>query len=87
VRWPQSLLARKAWRLFLPVFSHMISDAYRVRLEGVVADIDERRAVLTVLGPTRGWRDPVVLTAIVFVLTSVLWLLIVPLLALISRTS
>lgn len=81
IRWPQSLLARKAWKLFVPVLAHMVADAYRVRLEGVVADIDEKRAALDVFGSARGWRDPVVLSALVFILTSAIWLWAVPLIA------
>jgi hypothetical protein len=80
IRWPQGLLTRKAWRVLVPVLAHMVADAYRVRLEGVIADIDERRTALTVLAPTRGWRDPVVLAAIIFVATSAMWLAALPVL-------
>lgn len=79
IKWPRGLLTRKAWRLLVPVLAHMVAEAYRVRLDGVVADVDERRTRLTVLAPTRGWRDPLVLTGIVVVLTSALWMAVLSL--------
>jgi hypothetical protein len=81
IRWPQGLLTRSAWRLLVPALAHAVGESYQARLEGILVSMDEKRARLTVLAPTRGWRDPVLLAVFVLILTSLFWLIAQPWLA------
>lgn len=74
VRWPRGLLTRQAWRLFIPILSHVVQDVFRQRLPQVMLDISEKDARVTVLAPTRTWRDPVILSVGIFLLTSIFWI-------------
>jgi hypothetical protein len=78
IRWPAGLLTRSAWRLFVPVMGHVVRDAHAERLSGAVVDVREADARITVLAPTRGWRDPIMLSGMVIVTTSIFWLLVWP---------
>lgn len=78
IRWPAGLLTRSAWRLFIPIMGHVVRDAYAERLRGAVVDVRETEAKITVLAPTRGWRDPIILSGIVLVLSTAFWLLAWP---------
>ena len=78
IRWPAGLLTRSAWRLFIPVMGHVVRDAYAERITGAAVDVREDEATITVLAPTRGWRDPIILSGIVLVLTTAFWLLAWP---------
>lgn len=75
IRWPQGLLTRKAWQLFIPVLAHVVRETTTQRFPTLVVEMAEADARVTVLAPTRTWRDPVVLSGIVFVATSLFWLL------------
>lgn len=78
IRWPAGLLTRSAWKLFVPILSHVVRDTTMQRFQGVEVDMPEKDARVTVLAPTRSWRDPVILSTIVFLLTSALWLFVLP---------
>ena len=78
IRWPAGLLTRSAWRLFIPVMGHVVRDAYAERITGAAVNVREDEASITVLAPTRGWRDPIILSGIVLVLTTAFWLLAWP---------
>lgn len=78
VRWPAGLLTRSAWKLFVPILSNVVRETTLERLTGVEVDMQEKEARVTVLAPTRSWRDPVILSAGVFLLTTLLWLVVVP---------
>ncbi len=78
IRWPAGLLTRSAWRLFIPVMGHVVRDAYAERITGAAVDVRENEATITVLAPTRGWRDPIILSGMVLVLTTMFWLLAWP---------
>lgn len=79
VRWPAGLLTRSAWKLFVPILSNVVRDTTMQRFSGVEVEMQEKDARVTVLAPTRSWRDPVILSAGVFALTSLLWFALVPL--------
>jgi hypothetical protein len=81
VRWPAGLLTRSAWRLFIPIFSHVVAEAMANQLPGVKFLIREKDAKITVLAPTRSFKDPVILVAATFVLTTLYWLVVHPYLA------
>ena len=75
IRWPAGLLARSAWRLFVPIMGHVVGDAYAERLTGAAVDVRENEAKITVLAPTRGRRDPIILSGMVMILSAVFWLI------------
>lgn len=77
-RWPQGLLTRSAWRLLVPMLAHTVREAYQARLEGVAVAIEEKEAKITVLAPAHGWRDPFLLGGLVFLATTLLWLIVQP---------
>jgi hypothetical protein len=78
VRWPAGLLTRSAWKLFVPILSNLVRDTTMERFHGVEVDMQEKDARVSVLAPTRSWRDPVILSTAVFALTTFLWLVVVP---------
>ncbi|HXF55762.1 MAG TPA: hypothetical protein VNK52_16735 [Hyphomicrobiaceae bacterium] len=78
IRWPAGLLARSAWRLFIPIMAHAVKESIAAQFDNLNVDVRERDARISVLVPTRSWRDPVLLSAAVVVLTSVYWLLLHP---------
>jgi hypothetical protein len=78
VRWPAGLLTRSAWRLFIPIFSHAVKDAMSSRMPGVKFHMKEKEAKVTVLAPTRSYKDPLVLVLLTFILTTLYWLVVHP---------
>ncbi len=76
IRWPFGLLTRSAWKLLAPMLAHVVEDAFEARLQNVSFDIDPKTIKITVLTPTRTWRDPVILSVLMVILTSVYWLLV-----------
>ena len=74
IKWPAGLLTRSAWRLFIPIMGHVVGDAYAERLTGAAVDVRENEARITVLAPTRGWRDPIILSGMVMILSAIFWL-------------
>jgi hypothetical protein len=78
IRWPAGLLTRSAWRLFIPIFAHVVREAMTSRMPGVKFSMKEQDARITVLAPTRSYKDPVFLVIATFILTTLYWLLIHP---------
>ncbi len=78
IGWPAGLLTRRAWTLFIPILAHVVRDAMSSRFHGVSFDMREDAAKVDVLAPTRAWRDPVVLSIVVFILTCLFWLYAMP---------
>jgi hypothetical protein len=78
VRWPAGLLTRSAWRLFIPIFAHVVREAMTSQMPGVKFHIKEQDARITVLAPTRSYKDPVVLVIATVLLTTLYWLVIQP---------
>lgn len=74
IGWPAGLLTRRAWLLFVPILAHIVREAMSSRFQGISFDMREDAARVQVFAPTRTWRDPVVLSLIVFILTNLLWL-------------
>ena len=74
VRWPAGLLTRSAWQLFIPVLAHVVKETTVHRFPSLEIDMNEKDARVTVLAPTRSWRDPVILSVAVFVATTLFWL-------------
>jgi hypothetical protein len=78
IRWPAGLLTRSAWRLFIPIFAHVVREAMSSQMPGVKFQIKEQDAKITVLAPTRSYKDPVVLVVATFILTTLYWLVLHP---------
>jgi hypothetical protein len=78
IRWPAGLLTRSAWRLFVPIFAHAVQDAMSSRMPGVKFHMREKDARVTVLAPTRTFKDPVVLLVATIILTTLYWLFVHP---------
>jgi hypothetical protein len=78
IRWPAGLLTRSAWRLFVPIFTHVVKDAMSSRMPGVKFHMKEGDAKVTVLAPTRSYKDPVILVILTIILTTLYWVLVHP---------
>jgi len=78
IRWPAGLLTRSAWRLFVPIFAHAVKEAMSSRMPGVKFHMREKDAKVSVLAPTRTFKDPVVLVMATFILTTLYWVLVHP---------
>jgi hypothetical protein len=78
IRWPAGLLTRSAWRLFIPIMAHAVKESIASQFDNLNIEVRERDARIVVLAPTRSWRDPVLLSVAVAVLTSLYWLVVHP---------
>ena len=78
IRWPSGLFARRAWTLSIPILAHIVKEALESRLPSVRVDVHERKARIVSLAPARGWLDPVILAALVALLSAGLWLYAYP---------
>ena len=78
IRWPAGLLTRSAWRLFVPIFAHAVKEAMTSRMPGVRFHMREKDAKVSVLAPTRTFKDPLVLFITTFLLTTLYWLVVHP---------
>ena len=78
VHWPSGLLARRAWRLSIPIVTHIVKEVFEARVKSIRMDINERKVRVSSLAPVRGWLDPVLLTVVVTAINTVYWLLIHP---------
>jgi hypothetical protein len=78
IRWPAGLLTRSAWSLFVPVLANVVKETTMQRFQALDVEMNEKDARVTVLAPTRSWRDPVLLSGAVFVATTLFWLVASP---------
>ena len=78
VRWPSGLLARRAWKLSIPIVSHIIKEVFEARVKSVRMDINEKKVRVESLAPARGWLDPVILAVVVTAINACYWLLVHP---------
>jgi hypothetical protein len=78
VGWPSGLFARRAWRLSIPIVTHIVQETFQSRAKSIVIAIDEKRARIVSFAPLRGWQDPVILTAAVVLLSAGYWLFLHP---------
>lgn len=81
IRWPAGLLTRSAWRLFIPIFAHVIREAMSSQMPGVKFHIKEQDAKISVLAPTRSFKDPVFVIVATFLITTLYWLVVHPTIA------
>ena len=78
VRWPTGLFARRAWKLSIPILTHIVKEIFEARVRSIRFDINEKKARVASFAPARGWVDPVILTGIVALATTGYWLLVHP---------
>ncbi len=78
VRWPSGLFARRAWALSIPILAHIVKDTLESRLPSVRIDVQERKARIESLAPSRGWLDPLILGVVVALISAGLWLYVYP---------
>ena len=78
VRWPAGLLTRRAWSLFIPILAHAVREGMSSRFQGIHFDMHEQQAIVRAFAPRRSFTDPVLLSIAVAVLTSLLWVYVVP---------
>jgi hypothetical protein len=78
VRWPSGLLARGAWKLLVPIVTHVVKETFEARVKSIRIDIDEKKARVASFAPARAWNDPVILTATVTLLSAGFWLFLHP---------
>jgi hypothetical protein len=74
VRWPTGLFARRAWKLSIPIVSHIVAEVFQARAKSIRLDIDEKRARIVSFAPLRGWQDPAILAAAVALISAGYWL-------------
>ena len=78
VHWPSGLLARRAWKLSIPMVTHIVKEVFEARVKSIRMDINERKVRVLSLAPVRGWFDPLVLTVVVTAINAAYWLIIRP---------
>jgi hypothetical protein len=78
VRWPSGLFARRAWKLSIPIVTHIVKETFEARVKSIRIDIDEKKARVASLAPVRGWNDPVILAVIVTLVSAGYWLVVHP---------
>ena len=78
MRWPSGLLARRAWRLSVPIVSHIAKETFEARVESIGITINEKKARVASFAPARGWLDPVILTVMVALISAGYWLVVHP---------
>jgi hypothetical protein len=78
VSWPSGLFARRAWRLLVPMVTHVVRESFEARVQSIRIDIDEKKARVASLAPARAWNDPVILAVFVTLLGAAFWLVVNP---------
>jgi hypothetical protein len=78
VSWPSGLFARRAWRLLVPMVTHVVRESFEARVQSIRIDIDEKKARVASLAPARAWNDPVILAVLVTLLGAAFWLVVSP---------
>ncbi len=68
------LLARRAWKLSVPILSHVLRDAVQERLQTLTVAVDDDKARITSFAPVRGWYSPAAIALGVAVLSALYWL-------------
>jgi hypothetical protein len=58
--------------------AHAVKESIAAQFDNLNVDVGERDARISVLVPTRSWRDPILLSIAVLVLTSLYWLVVHP---------
>ena len=70
------LLARRAWKLSIPILSHVFREAVQERLQTLSVDVADSKARIGSFAPTRAWQNPIVVAAAVLLLSALYWLMV-----------
>ena len=70
------LLARRAWRLSVPILAHVFREAVQERLQTFGVLVDDTKPAITAFAPTRGWYNPIFIAVVVAALSALYWLAI-----------
>ena len=68
------LLARRAWKLSVPILSHVFREAVQDRLQTLTVAVDDGKARIASYAPMRGWYSPLAIALGVAVLSAIYWL-------------
>jgi hypothetical protein len=68
------ILARRAWKLSLPILAHVFREAVQERLQTFSIDVEDGRSKIEAFAATRGWYSPPVLAVLAVTLTSLFWI-------------
>lgn len=68
------VLARRAWKLSVPILSHIFREAVQERLQTLAVEVDESKARVSAFAPTRAWYSPMAIAAGVAILSAIYWL-------------
>ena len=68
------LLARRAWKLSIPILSHVFREAVQERLQTLSVDVDDSKARIGSFAPTRAWYSPFAIALAVAAASTLYWL-------------
>lgn len=68
------MLARRAWKLSVPILSHVFRDAVQERLQTLTVVVDDSKARIASYAPTRGWYSPAAIALGVAAVSAIYWL-------------
>jgi hypothetical protein len=68
------VLARRAWKLSVPILSHIFREAVQERLQTLAVEVDEGHARVAAFAPTRAYYSPLAVAGAVAVLSAIYWL-------------
>jgi hypothetical protein len=74
------ILARRAWRLSLPILGHVFREAIQERLQTFQLDLEDNRAKIDSFAASRAWQSPPVIALLAIAATSLIWFYALPLL-------
>ena len=78
LKWTSALIARRSWRLMVPMIEHKIGSAYERALQGATIEIEKKSVRVRAFAPRRLLTEPVLLILLTTVLTSLIWLFFHP---------
>ncbi|MEQ1695805.1 MAG: hypothetical protein ABL901_08190 [Hyphomicrobiaceae bacterium] len=68
------LLARRAWKLSVPILSHVFRESVQERLQTLTVAVDDTKARIASYAPSRGWYSPLSIALGVAAVSAVYWL-------------
>ena len=77
--WTAGLLARRSWRMLVPVLQHVILQVYQEHMDGYTVDLDSKLTRVAAFAPRRALTDPLILAAYGSLLVTGYWLYLHPL--------
>lgn len=69
-----SLFARRAWKVTVPILGHVVREAMQERLQTLTVDVNEKAARITAFAPSRSYSSPLAVAVLVALVSAVYWL-------------